>query len=260
MNKALLSVCASAACGSLATAQFPGNVNLQFASTALGGAANVALINNQAYDSTASWNGSNVRTNFGLNNFTSNKGPFQMYMVQMQASLPAAPTAYSTVALTDVPDAPPSQPSMGPVKAALVQDLYNRYYASVSTSVQARAFQIAILEITGERWTAPGAFTTAAQIVAQIRTVGFNTLEAGQFRARSTNSVNVADMAAVYSQAMTYLLGLGGVSGTSFRSAAILGLTSGSAQDQLLLVPIGAPGIIAGLGLVGVVALRRRRK
>ena len=38
------------------------------------------------------------------------------------------------------------------------------------------------------------------------------------------------------------------------------GLMHASAQDQLMVVPIGAPAILAGLGLIGVGVMRRRMK
>jgi hypothetical protein len=40
----------------------------------------------------------------------------------------------------------------------------------------------------------------------------------------------------------------------------LAGLSNASAQDQLLVVPVGAPVLLAGLGLVGVGFMRRRMK
>lgn len=130
---------------------------------------------------------------------------------------------------------------MGSVKATLVQDLYRRYYSGLNGAVSAGAFQIALYEITHENLTA----TTASGAVAQLA------LDKGAFQAGKSGGL--------YASAASMLasLGQGG-----FRSLGtdLRGLTHASAQDQLLVVPIGAPAVLAGLGLVGIGFMRRRMK
>jgi transposase InsO family protein len=58
-------------------------------------------------------------------------------------------------------------------------------------------------------------------------------------------------------RAMLASLGQGGF-GTM--GPNLLGLSNAAAQDQLLVVPIGAPAVLAGLGLVGIGFMRRRMK
>ncbi|MEY3026841.1 MAG: hypothetical protein ACO31E_05950 [Phycisphaerales bacterium] len=130
---------------------------------------------------------------------------------------------------------------MGEVKAQLLNDLYRRYYAGLSGAVDTGAFQIAIYEITHENLTAE----TAADAVAQLN------LAQGAFQASKTGGV--------YATAAQMLASLG-QGGFGTMGPNLLGLMHASAQDQLLVVPIGAPAILAGLGLVGVGIMRRRMK
>jgi hypothetical protein len=73
----------------------------------------------------------------------------------------------------------------------------------------------------------------------------------GAFQASAANSSGYNDAAAMLAS-----LGTGG-----FRTIGsnLVGLTNASAQDQLLVVPVGAPAILAGLGLLGVGLIRRRK-
>jgi len=130
---------------------------------------------------------------------------------------------------------------MGSIKATLVQDLYRRYYSGLSGAVSVGAFQIALYEITHENLSA----TTASGAVAQLA------LDKGAFQAGKTGGLYAS------AAAMLASLGQGGFGslGTDLR-----GMTNPSAQDQLLVVPIGAPAVLAGLGLIGIGFMRRRMK
>jgi len=130
---------------------------------------------------------------------------------------------------------------MGSVKATLVQDLYRRYYSGLNGAVSVGAFQIALYEITHENLTA----TTASDAVAQLA------LDKGAFQAGKTGGL--------YASAASMLAASLGVGGFGSLGNNLIGLTNPTAQDQLLVVPVGAPAILAGLGLVGVGLLRRRK-
>ena len=135
--------------------------------------------------------------------------------------------------------APPG--AMGAIKATLVSDLYRRYYSGLSTAQDNAAFQIALYEITHENLSAADAASALAQL----------DLTRGAFQTSASAEAfqSAADMLAS--------LGEGG-----FKSVGnnLRGLTNATAQDQLLMVPVGGPAILAGLGLLGVGVLRRRMK
>ena len=151
---------------------------------------------------------------------------------------------YNILPPAQVPDmdAPVNAPGpMGQVKATLVNDLYRRYYAGLSGAQSVGAFQLALWEITHENIDA----TTAANAVSQL------SLDRGAFQ--------VNKMSNTYQTAASMLASLGqGGFGTMGQN--LYGLTNPSAQDQLLVVPVGAPAVLAGLGLIGVGFMRRRTK
>ncbi len=146
---------------------------------------------------------------------------------------------YTDVA--NVPDSPPAPGAMGAIKATLVSDLYRRFYSGLSTAQDNAAFQIAIYEITHENLSAADAASALAQL----------DLTKGAFQTSASAEAfqSASDMLAALGQG-----GFGSV-GNNLR-----GLTNATAQDQLLMVPVGGPAILAGLGLLGVGVLRRRMK
>jgi len=151
---------------------------------------------------------------------------------------------YTILPPSQVPDmdAPVNAPGpMGPVKATLVNDLYRRYYAGLSGAQSVGAFQLALWEITHENIDA----RTASEAVTQLG------LDRGAFQ--------VNQLSGTYRTAASMLSSLGeggfGTMSTTFHT-----LTNQSAQDQLMVVPIGAPAVLAGLGLIGVGLMRRRVK
>lgn len=149
---------------------------------------------------------------------------------------------YVSPSMVPEADDPTTAPGpMGAIKATLVQDLYRRYYSGLNGSVSEAAFQIALYEITHENLTA----TNAADAVAQLA------LDKGAFQAGKSGGATAS------AAAMLASLGQGGFGSIG---SDLRGLANASAQDQLLVVPIGAPAILAGLGLVGVGFMRRRMK
>lgn len=199
-----------------------------------------------SYNASRSWD---ARSTSGFSNITAGFHRFgvygserQSFCVQIFEGVTAGQSyTYEFTDVANVPDAPPAPGPIGAVKATLVQDLYTRFHAGLQSNLDAAAFQIALYEISHENITA----TDAAGALAQLD------LARGAFQtsAQSESFQAAADMLAA--------LGQGG-----FRSSgdSLRGLTNASAQDQILLVPVGAPAILAGLGLVGVAVLRRRMK
>ncbi len=151
---------------------------------------------------------------------------------------------FNVVDPSQVPEAelPYNAPGpMGSVKAQLINDLYRRYYAGLSTAAEKGAFQLAIYEISHENISA----LTAASAVSQLA------LDRGAFQANKPGGS--------YAAAAQMLASLG-QGGFGTMGSNLLGLTNPAAQDQLLVVPIGAPAVLAGFGLLGLGFMRRRMK
>lgn len=204
-----------------------------------------------AYDNNKSWNGaaasSFANITAGQHLFSGLGNNFKTYCVQLFEGLPAVGSSaeWCPADLVDVPDAPPAPGPMGAMVATLVQDFYARFHAAVqdsNNSTQTAAFQVVLWELTHENFTAPDAASALAQI-----DLG---LGAFQLSGASADVLNAAN-------SMIADLGDGG-----FKSLGgnLFGLTNPQYQDHLVVVPIPAPALLAGLGLIGVAALRRRQK
>jgi hypothetical protein len=182
----------------------------------------------------------------GQHNFTVYGKTYSNYCVQVFEGVGQIgdTNIWCTAALADVPDAPPQPGPMGLIKATLVQDLYARFHATVknsSDSIQHAAFQVALWELTHEKFTAANATDALAQI----------SLLNGALQMNGSEDLAVLTAA----NAMLIQLGVGG-----FQSIGdnLIGLTSASKQDQLVVVPIPAAALLAGVGLLGVGLVRRR--
>lgn len=151
---------------------------------------------------------------------------------------------YTETEIENVPDAPGSPGPMGSIKAALLRDLYARHYATVKASSSNdlnAAFQVAVWEITHENINAANAAAAVGQLNVLTGALQMNGANAGVLSA-ATNLLNG--------------LGFGG-----FKSFdGLVGLSHLTAQDQLIVVPVPVPALMAGLGLLGIAALRRRVK
>lgn len=115
---------------------------------------------------------------------------------------------------------------------ANIAKLFTSAYASVDTALEAAGFQLALWEIisdTGSGWNFMG----------------------GTFRAWNN--------AAAVTQAMTYLNGLVGASTNGYN---VTYLISGRGQNLVTVSPVPLPASAAmlGLGLAGLIGLKRRRK
>ena len=129
---------------------------------------------------------------------------------------------------------------MAAEQAAMISSLFDQHWddATDGSSLNAAAFQIAVWEIVYE-----GANVNYGD--GQAAATGLST-QNGWFTATNNNgATDLADQ---------WLAGLfnNGI------SAALMGFTSPTAQDQITIVPLPAPVALAGLGLLGV-ALGRRR-
>ena len=224
-----------------ATAASATNMTLTFDGYGLSGSNRVSYNHNRTWDSRGPATFYNIVC--GQHNFTSASGRSRVtFCAQLFEGVTAGNTyTFAIVAPENVPDEPGNPGNMGTIKATLVQDLYKRYYKHVDTAEEASAFQLALYEITHENITA----ADAAGAVGQLA------LDKGAFQSQAASSGGYAGAAAMLASLGTN--GFGSIGNN------LLGLTNPSAQDQLIVVPIGAPAILAGLGLVGVGLLRRRK-
>jgi hypothetical protein len=221
------------------------NWSMTFTGYGLNEVVGIRFNNSESFDSATAVAGF-AGLNAGQHNFTVYGKTYSNYCVQVFEGLGQIgdTNVWCTAALSDVPDAPPAPGPMGMIKATLVQDLYARFHATVKNSgdsIQHAAFQVALWEITHEKFNAADAATALGQI----------SLVNGALQMDGT--ADAAVLAAA--NAMLNQLGVGG-----FKSIGdnLIALTSASKQDQLVVVPIPAAALLAGVGLLGVGLVRRR--
>lgn len=159
--------------------------------------------------------------------------------------------------LTEVPESPPYPGEMNQAQAGLLEDLYSRYIDmqtgyladgteltdSFSYETAASAFQLIVWEIVNESIT-DGTLDEAKSDLS---------LQLGAFRADTSTHVDGAEATNLIIDS----LGLGEWSNTD---GHLIGLSNPGSQDQLMVVPLPLPAVLAGVGLVGMVVLRRKMK
>jgi hypothetical protein len=178
---------------------------------------------------------------------------FKTYCTQINEHINYNQTVtYQQVALEQVPDSPPAPGPMGQYKAVVLRDLYARFYHSVKASgsdIMNAAFQCLVWEITHENTNAQ----SAAGVLGQLN------LSLGAFQLKSDGNAN----AGIFGAADSMLAALGGSNNDDFRffnnGDNLRGLRHDTAQDQIMVVPIPAPALVAAAGLLGVGLWRRRR-
>ena len=126
----------------------------------------------------------------------------------------------------------------GAFRAGALDRLYTQHFAAATTPILSAAFQLAVWEIVAE---------TGATAYSAL------SLGAGSFQASSGDST-ARNTANNWLQA----LGTGGSGGYTLTA-----LVSSSSQDQMMATPIPEPEtymmLLAGLGLMGFVARRRKQ-
>jgi hypothetical protein len=237
MKKIGFAILAGLSVASVASAT---NMTLTFTGYGLGGTNRVSYNHQRSWDSRGPATFYNLYC--GVHSFVnSNSVSRDTFCAQLFESVTAGNTYnFAVVAPSNVPDEPGSPGNMGEIKATIIQDLYKRYYRQLDTAAEASAFQLAIYEISHENLTG----ATAEAAVAQLN------LTKGAFQA--------TELSAAFADASAMLASLG-IGGFGSMGNNLVGLTNPTAQDQLVVVPIGAPAILAGLGLLGVGLIRRRK-
>ncbi len=221
------------------------NWSMTFTGYGLNEVVGIRFNNNESFNS-ATANSGFAGLNAGQLNFTVYGKTYSNYCIQVFEGVGQIgdTNVWCTAALVDVPDFPPFPGPMGAVKATLVQDLYARFHATVKNSgdsIQHAAFQVALWELTHEKITAADAASALAQLSLVNGALQMDGVADAAVLAAANNMLNQ--------------LGVGG-----FQSIGdnLIGLTSASKQDQLVVVPIPAAALLAGVGLLGVGLVRRR--
>ena len=157
--------------------------------------------------------------------------------------------------LTEVPESPPYPGAMNNAQAGLVEDLYARYIDmktgllaegtaltdSFSNDTATSAFQLVVWEIVNESIT-DGSLDVAASELS---------LDLGAFRADTDKNME-GDMAT------NLIMSSLGEDGWMDTQGHLIGLSNPTHQDQLMVVPLPMPAVLAGIGFAGAIVLRRR--
>lgn len=165
-------------------------------------------------------------------------GTYVTFCTDLTEYVTSTTKTYNVVGIEDMPNSAP----MGAAKAQAIADLYayaaGSQIALAATDNIAAAFQIAVWEI-----------------VTDFNALAVNnglSLSAGSLKVTKTNGSSLGSTLTSTIAAMFSALG------TNASGSGILGVSRAGSQDQLVVVPLPAPGILALAGLGGVVALRRR--
>ena len=147
-------------------------------------------------------------------------------------------------AFTVTETAPAMMSAIGAVRTGVLDRLYTQRFAAADTRAETAAFQLAVWEVLRE---------------VPTTTFGMNALGAGSFTATAATSGTTLDSDAI-TMANSWLYTLGTLAG----GYQLTALVSPTRQDQMMATPVPEPEtymmLLAGLGLMGFVARRRKRK
>jgi len=214
----------------------------------------IGLDGRHGFDSTEDINYTNPIT-AGERVWTNHHGAqVTTYCIQVYERINVGETCDFTVTrdLTSVPESPPYPGAMNSTQAGLIEDLHARFIDGQTGLVgknldgydhdtAAAAFQLVVWEIVNES-ISEGSLDDAREQLA---------MDMGAFRA-DIGSDNVL------SAAVDNMLGSLGQDGWRDTGGSMRGLSNPRRQDQLMIVPLPLPGVLAGVGLVGGIIMRRK--
>lgn len=228
-----------------------GIASAAFAAASLANTVTVQYLGSQQGRSVRITTGSTTRDVFAgqLNHRFSNgtgeaaylNGDRVTFCTDLLETVTSTPKTYTLVGLDDVPG--PS--GMGEEKAQAISDLY-RYAAGTQSRSDtnndfAAAFQLAVWEIVFD-YTELGGRSSL-------------NITTGGFKAKNTNNSALSSSITNHLNSLFNAIGSFGRTG----AGALRGVTRSGSQDQIVEVPMPAPGLLAGAGILGVAAIRRRK-
>jgi hypothetical protein len=248
---------ASSLAMSVAALASAATVNLTFDGFGAGLSMRLNYAANNHYSAANRTTGGVIAAREHLFTNTGNGATMANYCVQVFESVsPGNTYAYDVVTVENVPDFPPGPGPMGALRAELMRNMYGRFYSQVkdgTDDVKSAAFAMLVWEISHENLTGAGA--TAKDVLDNLAI----DVSLGAFQASGSATLSGNQLAA-FNQAQSWIATMVADSST-MRTYGIYGLTNPSAQDHIgVVVPVPAPALLAGLGLVGVLSGRRRSR
>ena len=249
MKKFLISTCVAAAAASSTSAD---NITMTLDSMPAYEAYSVAVNMRLTWNNSDPVSFTSTSVLAGEREWTNQYGrEVTTYCIQLfqGASIGETYTYSQTTDLNTVPGEETAPGPMSEVKVGMVEDLYARFMdlrtgkladtaltSDYDYATASAAFQLVLWEISHEDLTG----TTLDEARDQL------SMDMGAFRAAEASSAT---------QLIISALGQDGWESTD----NLVGLHSDTAQDQLMVVPLPAPVVLAGIGLIGVAAVRRKR-
>ncbi|MAJ45730.1 MAG: hypothetical protein CBC35_00200 [Planctomycetes bacterium TMED75] len=252
MKKIFFSTCIAAAAATTASAD--NIITMTLDSMPNYEAYSVALNTRLSWDSSESVTFTSPSIIAGERQWTNQYGREVIsYCVQLYQSAVVGETIeyHQTRDLTNVPGAETAPGPMSQIQVGMVEDMYARFidkrtgmlaentsltdgfdYATASA-----AFQLVLWEISHEDITGSSLDEARDQL----------SMEVGAFRAAEASSATELIISSLGEDGWESMNGL-------------VGLQSATAQDQLMVVPLPAPILLAGIGLIGVAAVRRKMR
>lgn len=242
----LIKTAVAAVAVAIATPAFAATITLDNLSTGLGRTVKTNLTGNSTYHAgelrwnvTAMTGSAAAMTGFSVGDSIST---FCTQLTQTAQS----PTVFN---LIQVEDAPQPGAGMGALRAGYINTLYANYHGdALLNGTNAAAFQLAIWELVNESESA------LTSMDLDVSSGDFQVTGGSVLNVASGQSVSAVALANTWLSTILSLFNPNGVD--------MLALSNDSAQDQLIMtsvvIPLPAPVLLGGLGLLLVPAVRRR--
>jgi len=228
---------ALAATATAATAAAADTIDVKFTGTGRGG---VAKINIDGSNKTVFAGQLHHTLSSGTGDGANLEGDFLTFCADLTQYVTSSTETYDVTDIESLPDAPEFA-GMGPDAAQAIAEIYQAaggdQLAADADNALAMAFQLAVWEIVYDFDEAEGAASLD--------------FDEGDFRVKKIKN-------GLASSVNDFVDDLFAAVGSGASAPGLYGLASNSSQDQIVMVPLPAPAILAATGLLGIAAVRRR--